>query len=97
MPHEVLTLSPALERVLQDSLASGAAAVEPGLAERMQQSIVQGAQRQAKTGQPAVLLVPSGLRPMLARFTRQAAPDLHVLAYDEVPEDRRIRMVGAIA
>jgi len=93
----VLTLSPGLERVLQDSVASGAAAVEPGLAERMQQSIVQGAQRQAKTGQPAVLLVPGTLRPMLARFTRQAAPDLHVLAYDEVPEDRRIRMVGAIA
>ncbi len=93
----VLTLSPGLERVLQDSVASGAAAVEPGLAERMQQSIVQGAQRQAKTGQPAILLVPSGLRPLLARFTRQAAPDLHVLAYDEVPEDRRIRMVGAIA
>jgi len=93
----VLTLSPGLERVLQDSVASGAAAVEPGLAERMQQSIVQGAQRQAKTGQPAVLLVPGTLRPMLARFTRQAAPDLHVLAYDEVPEDRRIRMVVAIA
>jgi flagellar biosynthesis protein FlhA len=93
----VLTLSPGLERVLQDSVASGAAAVEPGLAERMQQSIVQSAQRQAKTGQPAVLLVPATLRPLLARFTRQAAPDLHVLAYDEVPEDRRVRMVGAIA
>ena len=93
----VLTLSAGLERVLQDSVASGAAAVEPGLAERMQQSIMQGAQRQAKTGQPAVLLVPGSLRPLLARFTRQSVPDLHVLAYDEVPDDRRIRMVGAIA
>jgi flagellar biosynthesis protein FlhA len=93
----VLTLSPALERVLQDRLASGSAAVEPGLAERMQQSIAQNAKRQAGSGQPAVLLVPGPLRPMLARFTRQAAPDLHVLAYDEVPEDRHIRMVGAIA
>ncbi len=93
----VLTLAPALERVLQDSLASGAAAVEPGLAERMQKSIADGAQRQARTGQPAVLLVPGVLRPMLARFTRQVVPDLHVLAYDEVPEDRPIRMVGAIA
>jgi len=93
----VLTLSSGLERVLQDSVASGAAAVEPGLAERMQQSIMQGAQRQAKTGQPVVLLVPATLRPMLARFTRQSVPELHVLAYDEVPDDRRIRMVGAIA
>ena len=93
----VLTLSAGLERVLQDSVASGAAAVEPGLAERMQQSIMQGAQRQAKTGQPVVLLVPATLRPLLARFTRQSVPELHVLAYDEVPDDRRIRMVGAIA
>ncbi|MBL6749020.1 MAG: flagellar biosynthesis protein FlhA [Nevskia sp.] len=92
----VMTLSPGLERVLQDSLASGAAVVEPGLAERMQQSIVDNVQRQNKAGQPPVLLVPSGLRPLLARFTRQTVPDLHVLAYDEVPEDRRVRMVGAV-
>jgi len=41
--------------------------------------------------------VPATLRPLLARFTRQSVPELHVLAYDEVPDDRRIRMVGAIA
>ena len=93
----VLTLSAGLERVLQDSVANGAAALEPGLAERMQQSVSQSAQRQTKAGQPAVLLVPSTLRPLLARFTRQSVPELHVLAYDEIPEDRRVRMVGAIA
>ena len=92
----VMTLSPGLERVLQDSLSSGAAVVEPGLAERMQQSIVDNVKKQSKAGQPPVLLVPGTLRPLLARFTRSAAPDLHVLAYDEIPEDRRIRMVGAV-
>jgi flagellar biosynthesis component FlhA len=53
------TLAPALERVLQDSLATGSVALEPGLAERMQQSIADGVQRQAAIGQPAVLLVPA--------------------------------------
>jgi flagellar biosynthesis protein FlhA len=91
-----LTLSPALERVLQDSLASGGGALEPGLAERMHQSIADKAQKQLAAGQPAVLLVPSGLRPLLARFTRQTVPDLHVLAFNEVPEDRRVRLVGAV-
>ncbi|WP_366919514.1 flagellar biosynthesis protein FlhA [Hydrocarboniphaga sp.] len=90
------TLAPALERVLQDSLASGSVALEPGLAERMQQSIADGVQKQAAIGQPAVLLVPGPLRPLLARFVRQTVPDLHVLAYNEVPETKRVRLLGAM-
>jgi flagellar biosynthesis protein FlhA len=90
------TLAPALERVLQDSLATGSVALEPGLAERMQQSIADGVQRQAAIGQPAVLLVPGPLRPLLARFVRQTVPDLHVLAYNEVPETKRVRLLGAM-
>jgi flagellar biosynthesis protein FlhA len=91
-----LTLSPALERVLQESLASGGVALEPGLADRVHQSIVDSTQRQLAAGQPAVLLVPAPLRPLLARFTRQTIPDLHVLAYNEVPESKRVRLVGAV-
>jgi flagellar biosynthesis protein FlhA len=92
----VLTLAPPLEQVLQDSLKSGGAVIEPGLAERMHQSLADGAQRQEQDGQAAVLLVPSSLRPLLARFTRQTIPGLHVLAYDEVPDSKRIRMVAAV-
>ncbi len=93
----VLTLAPALERVLQESLQGGGAVLEPGLAERMHQSLSDQVRRQAQIGQPAVLLVPAGLRPWLAKFTRQSLPDLHVLAYNEVPETKQIRLVGAIS
>lgn len=93
----VLTLGPALEQVLQDTLRSGGAAVEPGLAERMHRSLADSTQKQEQSGQPAVLLVPNTLRPMLARFTRQTIPGLHVLSFDEVPDSKRIRMVGAVA
>ncbi len=93
----VLTLAPPLEQVLQDSLRNGGAVIEPGLAERMHRSIADSARKQEASGQPAVLLVPPGLRPLLARFTRQTIPGLHVLAYDEVPDSKQIRIAGAVA
>jgi len=93
----VLTLAPALERVLQDSLQGGGAVLEPGLAERMHKSLSEQVQKQASQGQPAILLVPAPLRPLLARFTRQSLPDLHVLAYNEVPDSKQIRLVGAVS
>ncbi|NKF21704.1 flagellar biosynthesis protein FlhA [Solimonas marina] len=93
----VLTLGAPLEQVLQDSLKSGGTAIEPGLAERMHRSLSDSTRKQEQAGQPAVLLVPNGLRPLLARFTRQTIPGLHVLSFDEVPDNKQIRMVGAVA
>ena len=93
----VLTLAGPLEQVLQDSLKSGGAAIEPGLAERMHRSLTEQTRKLETDGQPAVLLVPPALRPLLARFTRQTIPGLHVLAFDEVPDSKQLRMVGAIS
>ncbi|WP_420467989.1 flagellar biosynthesis protein FlhA [Panacagrimonas sp.] len=93
---QVLTLEPALEQVLQTSVSTGNAALEPGLAERMHQSLANQAQQQEIQGRVPVLLVPQALRPVLARFTRQTIPALRVLAYNEVPESRRIRIAGAV-
>jgi flagellar biosynthesis protein FlhA len=93
----VLTLAGPLEQVLQDSLKSGGAAIEPGLAERMHRSLSDQTRKLETDGQPAVLLVPPALRPLLARFTRQTIPGLHVLAFDEVPDSKQLRMVGAIS
>ncbi len=93
---QVLTLEPALEQVLQTSVSTGNAALEPGLAERMHQSLANQSQQQEIQGRVPVLLVPQSLRPVLARFTRQTIPALRVLAYNEVPESRRIRIAGAV-
>ena len=95
----VITLAPELEQILMNSLAGGGvagAAVEPGLADRLQQSVADAARRQEMGGEPAVLLVPPQLRPWLARFTRHVAQNLHVLAYNEVPDNRRVRLVQAL-
>ncbi|MEW9572802.1 flagellar biosynthesis protein FlhA [Rhodanobacter sp. Si-c] len=95
----VITLAPELEQILLGSMSSGGvagAAVEPGLADRLQQSVADAARRQDMSGEPAVLLVPPQLRPWLARFTRHVAQNLHVLAYNEVPDNRRVRLVQAL-
>ena len=92
----VLTLAPQLERVLQDSLQSGGAVLEPGLAERMHKSLTDSVMQRESSGEPSVLLVPSSLRPLLSKFTRQTIPGLHVLAYNEVPDSKKIRMLGAV-
>ena len=92
----VYTLAPALERVLQDSVSGQGAALEPGLAERLHQNLSECVTRQESRGEPAVLLVPGGVRAAVARLVRHSVPSLSVLAYGEVPEDKRLRLVGAV-
>jgi flagellar biosynthesis protein FlhA len=94
----VITLEPELERLLQNSLASNATnpGLEPGLAERLQQNVADAARRQEASGEQAVLLVPPQLRSTLARFVRSSIPSLHVLAWNEIPDNRKVRLVSAV-
>jgi flagellar biosynthesis protein FlhA len=95
----VITLDPALEQVLQESMAGGgdtSPGFEPGLADRIQQALGDSARRQDAAGEPAVLLVAPKIRPWIARLMRHATPSLAVLAYNEIPENRRIRVIAAV-
>jgi flagellar biosynthesis protein FlhA len=95
----VITLDPALEQVLQDSMAGGGDAspgFEPGLADRIQTALGDSTRRQEAAGEPAVLLVAPKIRPWIARLMRHSTPALSVLAYNEIPENRRIRVIAAV-
>lgn len=93
---QVLTLEPELERILHESSQDGASlGLEPGIIDRLQESLTEQAQRQELTGDPAVLLVSPKLRPWLSKMMRTIR-NLHVLAYNEVPDDRKIEMVAAV-
>jgi flagellar biosynthesis protein FlhA len=94
----VITLDPGIEQMLGNSVgtAGGSPGLEPGLAERLQGHLVEAARRQDVAGQPAVLLVPPALRPILARFLRATVPQMHVLAWNEIPDSRRVRLVSTI-
>jgi flagellar biosynthesis protein FlhA len=95
----VITLDPALEQLLQQSIQAsegGVAGLEPGLAEQMHMALSQNAQNQEAAGQPAVLLVASVLRPWLARLIRHSIPNLHVLSYNEIPDNKQIKVVATV-
>ncbi|MGB5233818.1 MAG: flagellar biosynthesis protein FlhA [Candidatus Macondimonas sp.] len=91
----VIALDHGLEQILTTALQEGMG-VEPGLADRLLKSLSEATQRQEGRAEPAVLLVSPRLRPLLARLTRHTLRALHVLAYNEIPEDRRIRLVTTI-
>ncbi|MBH1646202.1 flagellar biosynthesis protein FlhA [Stenotrophomonas maltophilia] len=93
----VFTLNPQLERVLQESTQGTGAALEPGLAERLHQSLAECVSKQEARHEPAVVLVPGPVRAALARLVRHSVPSLSVLAYSEVPEDKRLKLVGTIS
>ncbi|MEO0421393.1 MAG: flagellar biosynthesis protein FlhA [Pseudomonadota bacterium] len=93
----VITLEPKLERMLQENLQSGqGGGIEPNLAERLHRSLAESAQRQEMAGEPAVVLVSPTIRSWLSRLLRHQLPNLNVLAVNEVPDDKRLRMVAAV-
>ncbi len=93
----VLTLEPELERILNESTQDGACqGLEPGLVERLHETLSEKAQKQEIAGEPAVLLVAPNLRPWLARMMR-GIRNLSVLAYNEIPDEKRIQMVAAVS
>ncbi|RJX73824.1 flagellar biosynthesis protein FlhA [Vibrio sinensis] len=95
----VITLIPELEQILHQTMqASGgeSAGIEPGLAERMQASLSRATQEQELKGEPAVLLTSGVLRSTLARFVKNTIPSLRVLSYQEIPDEKQIRIVQAV-
>lgn len=99
----VITLNPTLEQLLlstvqqaQKAGANDSAFVEPALADKLQKSLVSAAQKQEIANKPQVLLVAAPLRPMLSRFCRASVPDMRVLAYTEIPDDKQITIDASV-
>lgn len=95
----VITLAPELEQMLHQSLQAGGedgAGIEPGLADRLQHSLQQASQKQELEGEPSVLLTSGMLRPVLSRFLKYSVSGLHVLSYQEIPDDKQIKIVSSV-
>jgi flagellar biosynthesis protein FlhA len=75
---------------------SEGAGIEPGLAERIQTSLVNASQQQELLGQPAILLTSGVLRGTLSKFVKHTIPTLHVLSYQEIPDDKQIKIISSI-
>jgi flagellar biosynthesis protein FlhA len=99
----VVTIDPALEQLLlstvqqaQKAGADDGAFIEPSLADRLQASLISAAQKQEMAGKPLVLLVAAPLRMMMWRFLRHSLPDMRVLAYNEIPDNKQITIDASV-
>jgi len=100
----VITLESSLEQLLlktvqQSKQQNGGAdnmILEPTMAEKLQNSLLEAARNQEMAGNPAVLLVSGILRPVLANFVRTVTDTLHVVSYQEVPDNKQITIAATI-
>jgi len=100
----VITLEPSLEQLLlktvqqskQQTGSSDNMILEPTMTERLQQSLLEATRNQEMAGNPAVLLVSNILRPVLANFVRSLMDNLHVLSYQEIPDNKQITIAATI-
>ncbi len=95
----VIVLDANLEQLLQQSLQTSGGegfGFEPGLAERLQQALIETSKEQEMAGQESILLVAAGIRPWMSRFARHSAQNIHVLSYNEIPDNRKIKVVATI-
>nr|WP_082806055.1 flagellar biosynthesis protein FlhA [Marichromatium gracile] len=95
----LIALEPTLEQLLHKSLRGSqgeTVGLEPGLAERVQRSVADAARRQEMEGAPAVLVVAPEIRTWVASWLRGAVSSLTVLAFTEIPDNRKIRVVATV-
>lgn len=95
----VLTLDSRLEQILQQSVQVAGednASLEPGLADTFQKSLINHANRQEALGLPVVLLTSAPVRFSVSRFARTLVPGIYVLSFQEIPDNKQIKVVGVV-
>lgn len=98
----VVTLEAGLEQLLLQSIqqsqksGGGGAFIEPQLAEKLQRSLIDAAQKQEMKGKPVVLLVAAPIRNVMAKFVRFSLPDMSVLAYTEIPDNKQVTIEASV-
>jgi len=93
---QVIGMDKELEYVLGQALQAGGAAIEPGLANTLLNETRVATEKQERLGLPTVMLVPGGIRDLLARFLKRALPQLKVISQEEVPGFKTIRVTSMV-
>ena len=96
--HEmsVMTLDTQLEQILQGAIQGSPGGLEPSLVERTINEIIEASGRIEAEGKTPVMLVASGIRLFLSRLLRTRMASFYILAYEEIPASKTIKVVATI-
>ena len=95
----VITLDNDLERILQDAMQmrdQTGIGIEPGMADKLHAMLVESVHKMEMAGTNPVLLVPPTLRQLLAKFAKHSINGLTVLAYNEIPDNKQVKVVATV-
>ena len=70
--------------------------VDPNLLSQLQTHMPIAREQMKQQSTAPLLLVMPQIRPLLARYARLFAPGLHVLSYNEIPENREVNIIGTL-
>jgi flagellar biosynthesis protein FlhA len=70
--------------------------IDPQLLSQLQLNMPVAREQMKQQHLPPLLLVLPQIRPLLARYARLFAPGLHVLSYNEIPENREVSIIGTV-
>jgi flagellar biosynthesis protein FlhA len=86
----------ALAEALQKGEHGRTLALDPGLANRMMQSLARQMERSTALNVQAVVICSSAVRPAFKKLTDRFIPNVCVLSYDEVLSNVEIRSMGIV-
>ena len=95
----VITLSPEMEQIIINALKeknTTGISLDPTFTKNMLTAIAQAYETASSKGDNCILLTSPIIRKDLAILIRQNIEDLHVLAFTELPETRRINIIATI-
>ncbi|MGB1270477.1 MAG: FHIPEP family type III secretion protein, partial [Endozoicomonas sp.] len=100
-----VTMSPELEQIIMQSFQQARQSntfspdslpLEPGVAEQLQTQLPEMASKMTAEGKPPIMLVNASLRPAMARYARLCTDSMHVLSFNEIPENKEVVVVGKV-
>jgi flagellar biosynthesis protein FlhA len=95
----VMTLSPEFEQLLLRTLRQGGdegLVLDGGLAKTLLQSLNEISERLVNENKPSILVVAPAIRRHLADFVRTHVPQVVILGFTELPENRTVEVVATI-
>ena len=92
----VMVLDPQLEQMMSSAVQNNHGVIEPNLLDTMVKGIGDAAGKMETEGASPVLLVSGIIRGFLSKLLRGRMSNFYILAYEEIPGDKNIRVVTTV-
>lgn len=92
----VMVLDPQLEQMMSSAVQNNQGVIEPNLLDTMVKGIGEAAGKMEAEGASPVLLVSGIIRGFLSKLLRGRMNNFYILAYEEIPGDKNIRVVTTV-